>query len=100
VDISAASLDNQSGVVVGQQAVKATATGGTLDNRAGQLLGSRLELTADTVDNRVGGQVLAGSEGLLIKASTVRNQQGKLLAGGSLAELLLGPGAWTTSRAA
>ncbi|MHA6159948.1 two-partner secretion domain-containing protein [Pseudomonas sichuanensis] len=92
VDISAASLDNQSGVVVGQKAVKATATGGTLDNRAGQLLGSRLELTADTVDNRVGGQVLAGSEGLLIKANTVRNQQGKLLAGGSLAELLLGAG--------
>ncbi len=92
VDISAASLDNQSGVVVGQQAVKVTASGGTLDNRAGQLLGSRLELTADTVDNRVGGQVLAGSEGLLIKAATVRNQQGKLLAGGSLAELLLGSG--------
>ncbi|WP_153786570.1 DUF637 domain-containing protein [Pseudomonas sp. EMN2] len=92
VDISAASLDNQSGVVVGQKAVKVTASNGTLDNRAGQLLGSRLELTADTVDNRVGGQVLAGSEGLLIKASTVRNQQGKLLAGGSLAELLLGSG--------
>ncbi|MEN8638242.1 DUF637 domain-containing protein [Pseudomonas sichuanensis] len=92
VDISAASLDNQGGVVVGQQAAKVTASNGTLDNRAGQLLGSRLELTADTVDNRVGGQLLAGSEGLLIKANTVRNQQGKLLAGGSLAELLLGAG--------
>lgn len=92
VDITAASIDNQGGVVVGQQAVKATVSNGTLDNRAGQLLGSRLELVADTVDNRMDGKVLAGSEGLLIKAATVRNQQGKLLAGGSLAELLLGAG--------
>ena len=92
VDIDAASIDNQAGVVVGQKAVKATASQGALDNRAGQLLGSRLELIADSVDNRVGGQVLAGSEGLLIKAAAVRNQQGKLVAGGSLAELLLGAG--------
>ncbi|MDF0731602.1 DUF637 domain-containing protein [Pseudomonas entomophila] len=92
VGITAASLDNQGGVVVGQKAVKATAISGTLDNRGGQLLGSRLELVADSVDNRVGGQVLAGSEGLLIKAATVHNQQGKLLAGGSLAELLLDSG--------
>ncbi|MBV4504794.1 DUF637 domain-containing protein [Pseudomonas sp. BW13M1] len=92
VDIDAASIDNQAGVVVGQKTVKTSATHGTLDNRAGQLLGSRLELVADSVDNRVGGQVLAGSEGLLVKAAAVRNQQGKLVAGGSLAELLLGAG--------
>nr|WP_323744605.1 DUF637 domain-containing protein [Pseudomonas sp. UFMG81] len=92
VEVSAASVDNQHGVVVGQQVVKVTATGGTLDNRAGQVLGNRLELTGATLDNRSEGQVLAGSGGLLIQADTVRNQQGKLLAGGSLAELLLGAG--------
>jgi filamentous hemagglutinin len=89
--IGAAEVDNRGGVVVGQQ-VRVSAAAGTLDNRAGQLLGTRLVLAGQTLDNRAGGQVLAGSDGLSITSNHVRNQQGKLLAGGALAQLLLGQG--------
>ena len=92
IQLAAASVDNRSGVVVGTQAVSLDAGTGLLNNRAGQVLGARLELSGNTVDNQDNGQILAGSGGLLIKAGTVHNQHGKLLAGGSLAELLLDDG--------
>ncbi|MBC3467377.1 hemagglutinin repeat-containing protein [Pseudomonas sp. RW10S2] len=91
VTVNAASVDNRAGVVVGHQ-VKADVGEGVLDNRGGQLLGTRLELAAQRLDNRDQGQVLAGSDGLKVTASTLSNQQGTLLAGGALAELLLGSG--------
>lgn len=92
VKLEAASVDNRDGVVVGTQAVSLDAATGLLNNRAGQVLGARLELSGNTVDNQDNGQILAGSGGLLIKAGTLYNQHGKLLAGGSLAELLLDDG--------
>ncbi|MGH8383470.1 filamentous hemagglutinin N-terminal domain-containing protein [Pseudomonas sp.] len=62
VDVQAASMDNQEGVVAGQQLLLVT-PGGHIDNRGGRIMGDRLELQAGSLDNSDGGLLAAGVDG-------------------------------------
>lgn len=79
VQIEAGSVDNSAGTIVGKQ-VSVSAREGELNNRGGQLLGTGLMLAGQTLDNRDGGQMLAGSAGLQLVAGQLLNQRGTLSA--------------------
>ncbi|WP_287812844.1 hemagglutinin repeat-containing protein, partial [Pseudomonas sp.] len=63
-----------------------------LDNRNGSLGGNRVDISGTQLDNRQGGQITAGAEGLQITAATVLNQQGLLYAKGGAVTLDLADG--------
>ncbi|WAH59582.1 filamentous hemagglutinin N-terminal domain-containing protein [Pseudomonas silvicola] len=63
-----------------------------LDNRNGSLGGNRVDISGTQLDNREGGQILAGVDGLQITAATVLNQQGLLYAKGGAVTLDLADG--------
>ncbi|UVJ44672.1 DUF637 domain-containing protein [Pseudomonas sp. LS1212] len=87
---AAEKLENANGKV--QAKTQLTLTGKALLNQGGTLRGKRVDIQADTVDNRNQGQINAGADGLLITGSTVQNQNGFMLANGGHAELELGAG--------
>ncbi|MFJ4142994.1 filamentous hemagglutinin N-terminal domain-containing protein [Pseudomonas sp. NPDC089734] len=90
--VTAGSLLNRLGVIVGDQ-VQLTSTLAGLDNQGGQVLGNRLVVDTKTdIDNRVSGQLVSGSDGLKLTASALQNQNGSILAGGSLADIDLAQG--------
>ncbi len=85
-------LDNTTGVIDADDQALWLQGFTQLDNRNGSLGGKRIDLTGTQVDNRQGGQIIAGADGLLITASTVLNQQGLLRANGGDLTLALGDG--------
>ncbi|WP_236218699.1 two-partner secretion domain-containing protein [Pseudomonas rhodesiae] len=100
IELHAANLDNQSGVIVGKQLLLDAAA---VDNRAGTVLGSAVEVIAKTLDNsgkgslisdagditlsisdlltNTGGAIDAGARSVLVKQLTTLNNQGGLLRG-------------------
>src|SRR5450830_1326246 len=100
IELHAASLDNQSGVIVGKQLLLAA---GDIDNRAGTVLGNAVDVTAGTLNNsskgslisdagdvtlnisdlltNTGGAIDAGERSVLVKQLTTLNNSGGLLRG-------------------
>jgi filamentous hemagglutinin len=86
IELHAAHLDNQSGVIVGKQLLLDVA-GGDIDNRAGRVLGDRLDLRASGLDNRNAGLLAGGAQGvsLLLKGpGQLLNAQGRIQSEGLL----------------
>ncbi|WP_259652327.1 MULTISPECIES: hemagglutinin repeat-containing protein [unclassified Pseudomonas] len=89
VQIGSGSLNNQGGVVVGNQLL--LTNNGLLDNRGGQLVGDRLSLSTQRLDNQGAGLLAAGSDGLLLTLTAdgatpgqLLNSQGRLQSDGHL----------------
>ncbi|WP_431701439.1 DUF637 domain-containing protein [Pseudomonas sp. BR20] len=100
IELHAASLDNQSGVIVGKQLLLAASD---IDNRAGTVLGNAVDVTAKTLNNsgkgslisdagdvtlnisdlltNTGGAIDAGERSVLVKQLTTLNNSGGLLRG-------------------
>ncbi len=85
-------LDNTTGVIDANDQALWLQGFTQLDNRNGSLGGKLIDISGAQVDNRQGGQIIAGADGLLITASTVLNQQGLLRANGGDLTLALGDG--------
>ncbi|MGY4490754.1 hemagglutinin repeat-containing protein [Pseudomonas sp. TE3610] len=85
-------LDNTTGVIDADDQALWLQGFTQLDNRNGSLGGKRIDINGAQIDNRQGGQIIAGADGLLITASTVLNQQGLLRANGGDLILALGDG--------
>ncbi|WP_416426987.1 hemagglutinin repeat-containing protein [Pseudomonas sp. App30] len=85
-------LDNATGVIDAADQALWLQGFNQLDNRNGSLSGNRVEVSGSQLDNRQGGQILAGADGLLITATSVLNQQGLLRAQGGALTLALGDG--------
>ncbi|SDU21849.1 DUF637 domain-containing protein [Pseudomonas orientalis] len=86
IDLHAANLDNQGGVIVGKQLLLDVA-GGDIDNRAGRVLGDRLDVRASGLDNRNAGLLAGGAQGvsLLLKGpGQLLNAQGRIQSEGLL----------------
>ncbi len=86
IELHAANLDNQSGVIVGKQLLLDVA-GGDIDNRAGRMLGDRLDVRASGLDNRNAGLLAGGAQGvsLLLKGpGQLLNAQGRIQSEGLL----------------
>ena len=86
IDLHAANLDNQGGVIVGKQLLLDVA-GGDIDNRAGRMLGDRLDVRASGLDNRNAGLLAGGAQGvsLLLKGpGQLLNAQGRIQSEGLL----------------
>ncbi|WP_232790585.1 DUF637 domain-containing protein [Pseudomonas fluorescens] len=86
IELHAAHLDNQSGVIVGKQLLLDVA-GGDIDNRAGRVLGDRLDLRASGLDNRNAGLLAGGAQGvslLLEGPGQLLNAQGRIQSEGLL----------------
>lgn len=79
VQVNAANLDNQGGVITGKQLLL-DVSGGQLDNRAGRLLGDHLDVRAAGLDNSAG--VLLGTT-VDVTAQRVNNSnKGSLVSDG------------------
>ena len=85
-------LDNATGVIDAADQALWLQGFNQLDNRNGSLSGNRVEISGSQLDNRQGGQILAGADGLLVTATSVLNQQGLLRAQGGALTLALGDG--------
>ncbi|CRM57887.1 Hemolysin precursor [Pseudomonas sp. 31 R 17] len=86
IELHAANLDNQGGVIVGKQLLLDVA-GGDIDNRAGRMLGDRLDVRASGLDNRNAGLLAGGAQGvsLLLKGpGQLLNAQGRIQSEGLL----------------
>ncbi|OPB11531.1 two-partner secretion domain-containing protein [Pseudomonas synxantha] len=86
IELHAAHLDNQSGTIVGKQLLLDVA-GGDIDNRAGRVLGDQLDVRASGLDNRNGGLLAGGAQGvsLLLKGpGQLLNAQGRIQSEGLL----------------
>ncbi|WP_339435037.1 DUF637 domain-containing protein [Pseudomonas orientalis] len=86
IELHAANLDNQGGVIVGKQLLLDVA-GGDIDNRAGRMLGDRLDVRASGLDNRNSGLLAGGAQGvsLLLKGpGQLLNAQGRIQSEGLL----------------
>ncbi|MEX5596423.1 beta strand repeat-containing protein, partial [Pseudomonas orientalis] len=86
IELHAANLDNQGGVIVGKQLLLDVA-GGDIDNRAGRVLGDRLDVRASGLDNRNAGLLAGGAQGvsLLLKGpGQLLNAQGRIQSEGLL----------------
>ncbi|WP_395609742.1 DUF637 domain-containing protein [Pseudomonas sp. B22129] len=86
VELHAASLGNQSGVIVGKQLLL-DVTGGGIDNRAGRVLGDQLDVRAASLDNRDAGLLGGGAQGvslLLQGPGQLLNAQGRIQSEGLL----------------
>ena len=77
VQIVSGSLNNQGGVVVGNQLLLTNS--GLLDNRGGQLAGDRLTVSTQRLDNQAAGLLAAGSDGLLLTLTADNQAPGQLL---------------------
>ncbi|MGY2682822.1 filamentous hemagglutinin [Pseudomonas tolaasii] len=86
IELHAANLGNQGGVIVGKQLLLDVA-GGEIDNRAGRVLGDHLDLRASSLDNRDAGLLAGGSQGvslLLQGPGQLLNAQGRIQSEGLL----------------
>ncbi|WP_350613805.1 HNH endonuclease [Pseudomonas sp. HY7a-MNA-CIBAN-0227] len=86
IELHAANLDNQSGVIVGKQLLLDVA-GGDIDNRAGRVLGDGLDVRASGLDNRNAGLLAGGAQGvslLLNGPGQLLNAQGRIQSEGLL----------------
>ncbi|AZF40370.1 Hemolysin [Pseudomonas sp. R1-43-08] len=86
IELHAANLDNQNGVIVGKQLLLDVA-GGDIDNRAGRVLGDQLDVRASGLDNRSAGLLAGGAQGvsLLLKGpGQLLNAQGRIQSEGRL----------------
>ncbi|KAF2408806.1 filamentous hemagglutinin [Pseudomonas antarctica] len=86
VELHAANLDNQSGVIVGKQLLL-DVSGGDIDNRAGRVVGDHLDVRASGLDNRNAGLLAGGAPGvsLLLKGpGQLLNAQGRIQSEGLL----------------
>ena len=86
IELHAANLDNQGGVIVGKQLLLDVA-GGDVDNRAGRVLGDGLDVRASGLDNRNAGLLAGGAQGvslLLNGPGQLLNTQGRIQSEGLL----------------
>ncbi|WP_248732358.1 DUF637 domain-containing protein [Pseudomonas sp. MWU13-2517] len=86
IELHAANLDNQSGVIVGKQLLLDVA-GGDFDNRAGRVLGDHVDVRASGLDNRNAGLLAGGAQGvsLLLKGpGQLLNAKGRIQSEGLL----------------
>ncbi|MGN8141414.1 two-partner secretion domain-containing protein [Pseudomonas sp. 22105] len=82
LDSHSASLDNQEGLISSRGPLTLT-TDNTLDNQLGTVIADgKLELTAQTLDNRGGS--IAGKSDATVQAKKLDNQDGQLIATGVL----------------
>ncbi|WP_233097133.1 two-partner secretion domain-containing protein [Pseudomonas sp. MF6755] len=86
IELHAANLDNQGGVIVGKQLLL-DVSGGDVDNRAGRVLGDGLDVRASGLDNRNAGLLAGGAQGvslLLNGPGQLLNAQGRIQSEGLL----------------
>ncbi|WP_339533057.1 DUF637 domain-containing protein [Pseudomonas mucidolens] len=84
IDLQAAGLDNQGGVVVGKKLLLKM-DNGHIDNRAGRMVGDQLDVLAASLDNRNAGMLAAGAQGVsLVLRDQLLNAQGRVQSDGRL----------------
>lgn len=77
LDVTAAALNNQQGVIVGKQLLLTQS--GLLDNRGGRVVGDQLTVGAGRIDNSANGLLLAGTGGALLTLKDQGLTRGQLL---------------------
>lgn len=78
IDLRAASLSNQQGVIVGKKLLL-IAEGGQIDNRGARIVGDQLDVQAAGLDNREAGLLAGGEQGVSLALNGPPTSQAQLL---------------------